>query len=133
MTPRRRDEEDDSETQEFAGEPALAAIAPASRGAWNLFLLIAAIISGIIAVAILDANRATAIAKEIVEVRVGPVETQLHDHLTEMKGKTDMMQLWVKQYQDQLSKQQESLDKLNVKLDALCRASARPAVCLGGS
>ncbi len=119
MTPRRRD--DDPEDMDVLGKRFRPA-AQLLRFAWLIGGGLVALSAGLYA---LDHRLAVAAASELVEARVAPVERKLDDHLTEMRGKRELMDVYVRQ-------QTEALGLLNRKLDALCRASARPQVCLGG-
>jgi hypothetical protein len=61
-----------------------------------------------------------------------PVEKKIDDHLIDMKGKQELMSMWVAQDKERRAEDAKSRAELNAKLNALCRASARPQVCLGG-
>ena len=119
MTPRRR--EDDTDDVEVLGRRYRPA-AQLLRFAWLVGGGLVALSAGLYA---LDHRLAIAAASELVEDRIVPVERKIDDHLTEMRGKRELMDVYVRQ-------QTEALGLLNRKLDALCRASARPQVCLGG-
>jgi hypothetical protein len=97
-----------------------AAIAEGSRGAWKLLVLIAAILGG----AFVTGSAVAAISAYEAGKAVAPIEKKIDDHLTAMTGERRMMDLYVNQ-------QTKAIESINRKLDALCRASARPAVCLG--
>lgn len=111
MSPRvRHDDDDDS-----------GVFQRSSAGAWKVLILIGSILgaAGVVS--------GSAWAMSIMAARtvVRPVEDRLSEHVTEMKGKRELMDLYVQQ-------ERERSAALNRKLDALCRASARPQVCLGG-
>jgi hypothetical protein len=97
-----------------------AALAPAARPAWNVFLLVGAIVSGLAAFLTADRYLAVSAAHDVVL----PVEKRLDDHLSQSKALREMMQQWV---QEQRS-QNRTVSK---KLDALCRASPAANCPLG--
>jgi hypothetical protein len=96
------------------------ALSPSALGAFRLGLLIASILGG----AFVAGTAVAAIAGYEAQKLVVPVEKKLDDHLSSMASERRMMDLYITQ-------QAKSIDSINRKLDALCRASARPAVCLG--
>jgi hypothetical protein len=56
---------------------------------------------------------------------VAPVEKKVDEHLSAMASEKRVMEMYVLQ-------QTKAVEAINRKLDALCRASARPQVCIGG-
>jgi hypothetical protein len=80
--------------------------------------------------AILGGAGVTGIAMaQIADYRVGigiaPVEKKLDSHLDAMASERRLMELYVAQ-------QTKALNRIEAKLDRLCSASSRPAVCLSG-
>jgi hypothetical protein len=108
MTPRHQDDDESG------------ALAPSSRGAWKLALLVGAVLSAAATVVVADHALAVSAARDVVL----PVSQRLDEHLIEMRGKRELMELYVRE-------EQKRSEVLTRKLDALCRASARPQVCLG--
>ena len=89
-------------------------------GAWRLALLVGSILGG----AFVAGTAVAAIAGYEANKVVAPVERKIDDHLSAMASERRIMDLYVTQ-------QAKTVDAINKKLDSLCRASARPAVCLG--
>lgn len=126
MTPRRDDDTDPELSRSGSWRvqpttPEEGALTGASLGAWRLLILVGAILGG--------AGVAGIAVAQIADYRVGlgvaPVEKKVDEHLSAMASERRMMELYVAQ-------QTRAIERINRKLDAICAASARPAVCLGG-
>jgi hypothetical protein len=100
--------------------PEEGALSESARGAWGLALLVGAILGG----ALVAGAAVAQISAYEAGKAVAPIERKVDDHLSAMASERRMMDLYV-------SQQAKSIESINRKLDALCRASARPAVCLG--
>ena len=115
MTPRRHDDDLD---------PISEAYRPTANLARLTWLVGGAVVSLLVGAYFLDHRLATAAAAEIVEARVGPVERRIDDHLAQSRAMREVMDRYV-------IEEREQRRLLTRKLDALCRASSRPQVCLG--
>jgi hypothetical protein len=109
--------------QEADGEG--AALNKMGRASWGMVLIIAGIIGGFIFVVNIDAVQATRIADERVAMRVGPLENRFLIHET----KDEAMQKALLYERQSIN---EVLTRIERQQMALCRASSRPQICLGG-
>jgi cell division protein FtsL len=134
----RRDDDDDTDPdgpstsgQRRIRETALtdegAAIAEGSRGAWRLAVLVSVILSAAGVLLLADAARARTVALEVV----APVEKKLDDHILSLQGKRESMEAYVKSQSEVVAEIRADAAETKKMIKALCRASARPAICLG--
>lgn len=130
MTQRRRSDDVDDEGV-FSREA--RPVARFIRSAWVVGAAVVTALSGLY---LLDQRFARAAAAEIVSLvvteRIVPLEKWKDEHTTGLAGKREIMELTVKAQTEALIQINTALEKTNKKLDALCRASTRPQVCLGG-
>jgi hypothetical protein len=101
------------------------AVARESKGAWRLLLLIVSILGGGAVFLAGDRQLAIAAATTVVEARIGPLEKRFDTHESDDRAAAKMMTL----ERQQLA---ETLARIELRLAALCRASSRPQICLGG-
>lgn len=100
--------------------PEEGALSPSSLGAFRFAVLVGTVLMG----AFVAGTAVAAIAGYEAQKAVTPLEKKVDDHLSAMVSERRIMDLYVVQ-------QSKSVEAINKKLDALCRASARPTVCLG--
>jgi hypothetical protein len=91
---------------------------------WAVIAGIAAVLTAASWVVGFDTARATTVAKEQVEIRVAPLEKRIDVHVADDAAEKRVQAIQAKQLTD-------ALLKVDRKLDALCRASTRPQICLG--
>jgi hypothetical protein len=133
MTPRRDDLDTDPDAireEVRAGESAgeVGALSRRARPTWNVLLLIASVLTGATAVAFIDAAAATRIAEKVV----APVEKKVDDHLLEMRGDRYRMEAYVQSQEKIIGEIRSDSADTRKMIRALCRASAKPQICLGG-
>jgi hypothetical protein len=112
----RRRTDDDAEDNGVLRRPA--------REAWKLLVFIGVILGAVVWVVAIDKAQARTVATEVAEARVAPLEKRFNEHETRDASSKELTDYRSKQIAD-------SLDQIREQIKALCRASARPAVCLG--
>ena len=126
MTSRRDDDDTDPEGPSRSGSyqpitPVEGALSTPALGAMRLLMLIGVILSAALTVS----GGAYALASVAAERVVAPVRKAVEDHELSLAGKRQIMDLTVQRFE-------RALSRIEAKLDRVCAASARPAVCLGG-
>jgi hypothetical protein len=137
MTPRHADDDTDPEGPSRSGSFRIhsapmaseeGAVSSQSMGAYRLVLFIGSILLGAGAVVTAFAALATVQAEKVV----APVEKKMDAHLDGLKGERKIMEAYVEHNAAVIAEIRSDAAETKKMIRALCRASARPAVCLGG-
>ena len=126
MTPRRDDDTDPELSRSGSwrvppSTPEESALTPSALGALRFLMLAGLILTAAAAMG----GVSYALAQVAAERVVAPVKKAVEDHELGLAGKRQIMDMKTESFE-------RALVRIEAKLDRVCAASARPAVCLGG-